>query len=155
MKSTLKKAGYNKVQKQMNDVFLQFISKVVFLIILMFSINLFFAGHYTPGGGFVGGLLAAVSIILLLLAFDKKTMEKMLKVDYKMIIVVGLAFSIGVPILSLFLGTPFFTHQYTYINLPVLGELALHSAVLFDIGVYLTVAGATLLIIIKLGAEKK
>lgn len=155
MKSTLKKAGYNKVHKQMNDVFLQFTAKVVFLIIIMFSINLFLAGHYSPGGGFVGGLLGAASIILLLLAFDRKTMERMLKVDYKVIITVGLTLAIAVPILSLFLGTPFFTHQHTYIHLPIFGEVALHTALIFDLGVYLTVAGATLLIIILLGAEKK
>ncbi len=67
MKNTLKKAGYDKVQKQMNDVFLQFTAKVVFFIVIMFSFNLFFAGHYTPGGGFVGGLLAAAALILLLI----------------------------------------------------------------------------------------
>lgn len=155
VKSTLKRAGYNRVHKQMNDVFLQFTAKVVFLIILMFSLNLFFAGHYTPGGGFVGGLLAAAAIILLLLAYDRKTMERMLKVDYKIIIVAGLSFAVAVPLLSFLFGTPFFTHQHTYIDLPILGEVALHSAVLFDIGVYLIVAGATLLIIILLGAEKR
>ena len=64
MKNTLKKAGYNKVQKQMNDVFLQFTAKLVFFIVIMFSFNLFFAGHYTPGGGFVRG--AARSSILIL-----------------------------------------------------------------------------------------
>ena len=152
MKSTLKKAGYNKVHKQMNDVFLQFTAKVVFLIIMMFSINLFFAGHYTPGGGFVGGLLCAASIILLLVAFDRKIISEMLKVDYRTIIYIGLAIAIIVPGLLFLFGEPFFTHQHTYIHLPVFGEIPIHTAMFFDLGVYLTVAGATVLIIILLAA---
>ncbi|AKG73306.1 Na(+)/H(+) antiporter subunit B [Salinicoccus halodurans] len=153
MKSTLKKAGYNKVQKQVHDVFLQFTAKVVFFIIILFAFKLFFAGHYTPGGGFVGGLLAAAAIILLLIAFDQKTVEKVIPIDFRLLIAVGLAFAAVLPTLSFFFGTPFFTHQHTYVNVPVFGEVALHSAVIFDIGVFLTVAGSALLMI-KLIAEE-
>ncbi|GAB3064717.1 Na(+)/H(+) antiporter subunit B [Salinicoccus sesuvii] len=151
MKHKLKKADSHKGQKQMNDVFLQFVSKVVFFIVIMFSFNLFFAGHYTPGGGFVGGLLAASALILLLIAYDKKTMQKMLPIDFRMILAVGLLFAAGVPTLSFLFGTPFFTHQFTYIEVPVFGEIALHSAVLFDIGVFLTVAATSLFIIVLVG----
>lgn len=153
MKSTLKKAGYSKVQKQVHDVFLQFTAKIIFFIIILFAFKLFFAGHYTPGGGFVGGLLAAAAIILLLVAYDQKTVEKMLPIDFRILIGIGLTFAAVLPILSFFFGTPFFTHQHTYINVPIFGEVALHSAVIFDVGVFLTVAGSSLLII-KLIAEE-
>lgn len=154
MKSTLKKLGYSRVHKQMNDVFLKYTAKVVFLIIMTFSINLFFSGHYTPGGGFVGGLLAAGAIILLLLAYDLKTLKKMLNINSSRAITVGLAISVAIPILLMFFGNPLFTHQFTYIELPIFGEVALHSAVLFDVGVYVTVAGTTLLIITLLASEQ-
>ncbi|WP_411843591.1 Na(+)/H(+) antiporter subunit B [Salinicoccus sp. HZC-1] len=153
MKSTLKKAGYSKVQKQVHDVFLQFTAKIVFFIIILFAFKLFFAGHYTPGGGFVGGLLAASALILLLIAYDQKTVEEMIPIDFRILIALGLAFAVVLPTLSFLFGTPFFTHQHTYINVPVFGEVALHSAVIFDIGVFLTVAGSALLII-KLIAEE-
>lgn len=153
MKSTLKKAGYSKVQKQVHDVFLQFTAKIIFFIIILFAFKLFFAGHYTPGGGFVGGLLAAAAIILLLIAYDQKTVAEMLPIDFRVLIGIGLTFAAVLPILSFFFGTPFFTHQHTYINVPVFGEVALHSAVIFDVGVFLTVAGSALLII-KLIAEE-
>ncbi|SOC44112.1 Na(+)/H(+) antiporter subunit B [Salinicoccus kekensis] len=154
MKSTLKKLGYNRVHKQMNDVFLKYTAKVVFLVIITFSINLFFSGHYTPGGGFVGGLLAAGAIILLLLAYDLKTLRKMLRIDDKRTITLGLAISFIIPILLMFFGTPLFTHQYTYLQLPVFGEVPIHTAVIFDVGVYITVAGTTLLIITLLASEQ-
>ena len=86
MKSTLKRAGYKALHRQMNDVHLQYISKVAFFIITMFSLNLFFAGHYTPGGGFVGGLLMSSAVLLLLIAYDVKTLKKMLPIPLKLLI---------------------------------------------------------------------
>ncbi|CAM4250714.1 Na(+)/H(+) antiporter subunit B [Lacicoccus alkaliphilus] len=154
MKSTLKKLGYNRVHKQMNDVFLKYTAKVVFLVIITFSINLFFSGHYTPGGGFVGGLLAAGAIILLLLAYDLKTLNRMIRIDNKRMITAGLAACLIVPILLMFFGNPFFTHQHMYLQLPVFGEVPLHTAVLFDVGVYIIVAATTLLIITLLASEQ-
>ncbi|HLR39608.1 MAG TPA: Na(+)/H(+) antiporter subunit B [Jeotgalicoccus sp.] len=151
MKSALKRAGYKQVHKQMNDVHLQFISKVAFFIILLFAFNLFFAGHYTPGGGFVGGLLTSAAIVLLLIAFDVKTLKKMLPIRFRLLIASGLFLAIGVPTGLMFFGYPFFTHEFTEITLPILGEIGLHSATPFDLGVFLTVCGSTLLIIILVG----
>lgn len=154
MKSALMRAGYKKVSRQMNDVFLQFASKVIFFLIVMFAFNLFFAGHYTPGGGFVGGLLGAAAVVLLLIAFDRKTVHKMMPINYRFMITLGLVFAGGVPTISYLFGTPFFQHQFTYVEVPILQELSLHTAVLFDIGVFLTVMGACLLIITLVAEEK-
>ena len=154
MKSALMRAGYKKVSRQMNDVFLQFASKIIFFLIVMFAFNLFFAGHYTPGGGFVGGLLGAAAVVLLLIAFDRKTVHKMMPINYRFMITLGLVFAGGVPTISYLFGTPFFQHQFTYVEVPILQELSLHTAVLFDIGVFLTVMGACLLIITLVAEEK-
>lgn len=151
MKSTLKRAGYSKVQRQMNDVFIQFTGRVIFLIILLFSVNMFLAGHYEPGGGFVGGLLAASAVILLLIAFDFETVRKMIPINFHLMISIGLLFAIVVPTILYFFGVPFFTHQHTYVTVPIFGEVALHSAVAFDIGVFMTVAGTALLIVSLVG----
>ncbi|HJE20355.1 MAG TPA: Na(+)/H(+) antiporter subunit B [Aliicoccus persicus] len=154
MKSALMRAGYKKVSRQMNDVFLQFASKVIFFLIVMFAFNLFFAGHYTPGGGFVGGLLGAAAVVLLLIAFDRKTVHKMMPINYRFMITLGLVFAGGVPTISYLFGTPFFQHQFTYIELPILQEISIHTAVFFDIGVFLAVMGACLLIITLVAEEK-
>ena len=154
MKSALMRAGYKKVSRQMNDVFLQFASKIIFFLIVMFAFNLFFAGHYTPGGGFVGGLLGAAAVVLLLIAFDRKTVHKMMPINYRFMITLGLVFAGGVPTISYLFGTPFFQHQFTYIELPILQEISIHTAVFFDIGVFLAVMGACLLIITLVAEEK-
>src|SRR5699024_9355342 len=97
MESTLSRAGCGKVQGQMNDVFIQFTSSIIFLIVLLFAAKLFMDGHYAPGSGFVGGLLIASAIILLLMAFDFHTVRKMIPINFHIMISAGLSIVLLVP----------------------------------------------------------
>jgi len=56
-----------------NDIILQTVTKFTLFVIILFSIHLFFAGHYHPGGGFIGGLMTSGAIVLLLLAGASST----------------------------------------------------------------------------------
>lgn len=136
-----------------NDVILQTTTKVVFFIIFLFSIHIFFAGHYTPGGGFVGGLLTAGAIILLLLAFDLKTVQKALPFNFTIVSAIGLVLALGTASASIFFNVPFFTHAFDDFDLPLFGVSSLHTAMAFDAGVYLVVVGATITIIQTIGGD--
>lgn len=137
-----------------NDVMLQTVTKVVTFIILMFAVHIFFAGHYTPGGGFVGGLLTASAIVLLMLAFDIETVKKIVPFNYVMMTAIGLLLALGTASASIIFNVPFFTHAYDYFELPLFGETSLHSAALFDLGVYLVVVGVTMTIIQTIGEDE-
>ncbi|MBW7651026.1 Na(+)/H(+) antiporter subunit B [Anoxybacillus sp. ST4] len=134
-----------------NDVILRTITAVVVPIIVLFSVRLFFAGHYYPGGGFIGGLMTAGAIVLLLLAFDIETVRKMIPINYKWLVAIGLLFAVGTGVMSMFLGRPFLTHAFEYVHLPLLDYTSLHTAVLFDLGVYFVVIGVTMIIIETIG----
>jgi multicomponent Na+:H+ antiporter subunit B len=137
-----------------NDLILQTVTKVILFVIILFSIHLFFAGHYYPGGGFVGGLMTSGAIVLLLLAFDLKTIENILPIDYKHLIGIGMLFAVGTGTGALFFDAPFLTHAFDYVNFPLLGKTSLHTAVLFDTGVYLVVVGVTMTIIQTIGEDE-
>lgn len=137
-----------------NDVMLQTATKVVTFLILLFAVHIFFAGHYTPGGGFVGGLLTTSAIVLLMLAFGIKTVKKILPINYVVMTSVGLLVAIATAAASIVFDVPFFTHAYDYFDLPLFGETSLHSALLFDIGVYLVVVGVTMTIIQTIGEDE-
>ncbi|MGM0922412.1 MULTISPECIES: Na(+)/H(+) antiporter subunit B [Metabacillus] len=140
-----------KTHIKTNDVILQTITKVVFFIIIIFSIYLFFAGHYTPGGGFVGGLMTSSAIVLLLLAYDVKTVINILPVNYINLAAAGLLIAVLTGVGSFFFGVPFLSHTFGHVDLPILGDTELATAVLFDLGVYLVVIGVTLTIIQTIG----
>ncbi|MFJ7951177.1 Na(+)/H(+) antiporter subunit B [Lysinibacillus sp. NPDC096418] len=137
-----------------NDVIIQFTAKLVFFIIFFFSIHIFMAGHYTPGGGFVGGLLTASAIVLLVLAFDLNTVRSVLPINYTYLTAIGLLLALGTAAFPMFLGKPFFTHYFDYFNLPLLGKQSLHTAMLFDGGVYCVVVGVTMTIIQTIGEDE-
>ncbi len=137
-----------------NDVILQTVTKFVLFVIILFSIHLFFAGHYYPGGGFIGGLMTSGAIVLLLLAFDIKTVKMILPFDYIKVVAVGLLIAIATGAGALFFNKPFLTHVFTYVDLPLLGKTSLHTAVLFDTGVFLVVIGVTMTIIQTIGESE-
>lgn len=134
-----------------NDVIFQTATKVVVFIIIIYSLHLFFSGHYTPGGGFIGGLMTSSAFVLLLLAFDIKTVVNTLQLDYIKLTAVGLLIAVLTGIGSFAFNVPFLTHTFSYVELPFLGETALATAVLFDLGVYLVVIGVTMTIIQTIG----
>ncbi|MFC0271007.1 Na(+)/H(+) antiporter subunit B [Metabacillus herbersteinensis] len=140
-----------KTNVKTNDLILQTTTKIVTFIIVIYSLHLFFSGHYTPGGGFIGGLMTSAAIVLLLLAFDIKTIERTLPVDYIKMVATGLLIAVLTGLGSLFYDVPFLTHTFDYVQLPLLGETSLATAVLFDLGVYLVVVGVTMTIIQTIG----
>lgn len=136
-----------------NDVILQTATQFIFFVIFLFSIHIFFAGHYTPGGGFVGGLLTTGAIVLLLLAFDLKTVKKALPFNFTIMTAIGLVLAIGTASFPIFFNEPFFTHAFGDFVLPLFGETSLHTAMIFDAGVYLVVVGSAITMIETIGGD--
>ncbi|RSK28588.1 Na(+)/H(+) antiporter subunit B [Bacillus sp. HMF5848] len=134
-----------------NNIILQTITKVVVFIIITFSIYLFFAGHYYPGGGFIGGLMTASALVLLLLAYDMETVKRVIPADFKIVTAVGLLIAVITGVGPMLSGLPFLTHAHDYVELPLLGKSGLTTAMLFDLGVYLVVIGITMTIIQTIG----
>ncbi|MEK4138171.1 Na(+)/H(+) antiporter subunit B [Kurthia sp. FSL E2-0154] len=139
---------------KLNNVILKTTTQVVFFMIFLFSIHIFFAGHFSPGGGFVGGLLTASALVLLLLTYDLKTVQQLLPINYTTMTAIGLLLSLGTAATSSFLGDAFFKHYFDHFTLPLFGDTELHTAMLFDLGVYLVVVGVTMIIIQSIGGDE-
>ncbi len=120
-------------------------------LLLLFSFFLLLRGHNEPGGGFVGGLVAAAAFALYVLAMDVKAAREILKVDPRVLIAVGVLTAASSGVLSLLTGKPFLTALWLKQPLPVLGKVG--TPLLFDVGVYLLVLGVTLMIIFALVEE--
>jgi multicomponent K+:H+ antiporter subunit A len=129
------------------------IIQLMFPVILLFGLHLFLRGHDLPGGGFVAGITVAVALILLYMARGARWVEAHLRVLPVRWIGAGLLLAVSTGLASLAFGRPFLTSHFRYAELPVLGKLPLASAVLFDLGVFSVVVGATTLLLIALAHQ--
>ncbi|MDX5474470.1 MAG: Na(+)/H(+) antiporter subunit B [Bacillaceae bacterium] len=139
---------------KVNDLILQTVTTLLAFIVITFSIYLFFAGHYTPGGGFIGGLMTSAALVLLLLAFDMKTVKTVFPIDFMTVTALGLLICVLSGVGAMVFGAPFLTHTFTYYDFPILGETALATSVIFDVGVYLVVVGVAMTIIQTIGESE-
>jgi multicomponent Na+:H+ antiporter subunit B len=128
-------------------------SRVLLPLFLVFSIFILLRGHNEPGGGFVGGLIAAAAFALHAIAYDVEKTRTLLAIDTRSLIVLGLLLAMSSSMISLFFGEPFFTGQWIKMSLWPIGEVDLGTPLFFDIGVYLTVIGVTLTIVLSLAEE--
>jgi multicomponent Na+:H+ antiporter subunit B len=116
-------------------------------LLLLFSVFMMLRGHNLPGGGFVGGLVAASAFVLYALAAGVERAREVLRVEPQTLLGSGLAFAYGAGLLALAFGKPFLTGLWVHLHIPLLGDLHLGSSLLFDLGVMLVVVGTVLLMV--------
>ena len=122
----------------MNSLILRTSSRLVLPAAIIFSLYVLLRGHNEPGGGFIGGLIAAAGLTVHALPRGRDALLATLRMSPKTLIGIGLTLALlsGVP--GLLLSTPYLTHQWWA---PSLG---LGTTLVFDVGVYLTVVGSIL-----------
>jgi multicomponent K+:H+ antiporter subunit A len=117
---------------------------------LLVSMYIFLRGHNLPGGGFIAGLITSVAILLQYVASGVAWVQPRLPGDYHPLLAAGLLLAGLTGLGSWLFGYPFLTSTFGHFHWPLVGEFELASAMLFDAGVFLTVVGATLLILANL-----
>ncbi|RUR28133.1 monovalent cation/H+ antiporter subunit A [Vreelandella nanhaiensis] len=127
------------------------ISMTLLPLALLVSVFIFLRGHNQPGGGFIAGLITAVALILLYMARGVEWAQARLDFPFQPVAVVGVAIATLTGLGSWLFGHPFLTSAFGYFSLPLVGKFELATALLFDLGVYLAVVGATLMILANLG----
>ncbi|WP_206738056.1 Na(+)/H(+) antiporter subunit B [Fictibacillus sp. S7] len=141
------------MERSSNDLILKTTTNIIVFIILAFSVNSFFSGHNAPGGGFIGGLMGAGAIVLLYLAYGIGPINRVIPVNYRIVLAAGLLIAFLTGIGSFVFGVPFLSHSFGHFHLPLLGDTELATAMLFDLGVYLTVLGVTMTIILSIAED--
>lgn len=137
-----------------NNLILKSTSSLIVFILLGFAIYLLFAGHNSPGGGFVGGLTTTAAFLLMYMAFGEATVRRIIPINYLLFIPIGLMLATLTGLGSLLFNVPFLTHTFDSVFIPIFGEIELSTAMLFDLGVYFTVFGATMTIILTINEDQ-
>lgn len=132
----------------MKTIILRTASDYLLPVLLLFSLFILLRGHYLPGGGFIGGLIAAIAFVLHAFANGLKNTKSLLKIHPGFLMPVGLALAFVSAISPLFFDLPLMTGLWASEPIPVIGTVG--SALFFDTGVYLVVIGASLTIILTI-----
>ncbi len=127
------------------------LSRVLLPMALLVSVFIFLRGHNLPGGGFIAGLVTAVALILQYVASGVQWTQSRLPLNYQGMAGLGVLIAGLTGLGSWLFDHPFLTSSFGYFQIPLIGQIELATAMLFDLGVYLTVVGATLLILANLG----
>lgn len=125
-------------------VFIQGV-RLLFPALLILSLIVLYRGHNLPGGGFIGGLMAATAFILIGISHSMERAQQSLRIKPVVLMAWGLAVAVlsGVP--GWAQGGPYMTGQWLPgFSLPLLGKVHLGTPLVFDVGVYLVVIGFTL-----------
>ena len=122
-------------------------------VAVVVSMYLFMRGHNQPGGGFVAGLVMSVAFILQYMVAGTQWVEAQMSLRPLRWMGTGLLFAICTGLGSMFLGYPFMTTHTAHLDLPVIGDIHVASALFFDVGVYAVVVGSTLLILTALAHQ--
>jgi Multisubunit Na+/H+ antiporter, MnhB subunit len=134
----------------MKSTILKTASSYLLPILMLFSIFILLRGHYHPGGGFVGGLIASIAFVLHGFTNGTDATLRLLRIHPGTLIPIGLGLSALSMLAPVLIGLPAMTGLWFEEPLPVIGMVG--SALFFDIGVYLVVVGVVLTILFTISA---
>lgn len=136
----------------MNSPLLSASTVLLMPLLLVYSIYLLISGHNSPGGGFVGGMIAAAAFALYSVAYSVERARHALRIPPHQLIAIGLLIAMSSGLIGLFQGSQFLTGIWSDTAVPAIGKLG--TPLMFDVGVYTVVLGVMLQIVFALAEEE-
>ncbi|MTE24185.1 Na+/H+ antiporter subunit A [Microbacterium sp. ZXX196] len=145
--------GGQAMSARSRALMLEVVVRILFHTLIVVSIYLVFAGHNLPGGGFAGGLVAGLALVMRYVAGGPYELGVAAPTDAGYLLGGGLAVAVGTALAPMLFGLDPLTRAIWEADVPVLGHIEFVSSTFFDIGVYLVVIGLVLDVLRSLGAE--
>ena len=145
--------GGTRVRAENRSMMLEVVVRILFHTIIIVSLYLLFAGHNLPGGGFAGGLVAGMALVMRYVAGGRYELGAAAPTDAGRLLGIGMTIAVGCAILPLVFSAPPLTRWFIEAETELLGHVEFVTSTLFDVGVYLVVVGLVLDVLRSLGAE--
>ena len=145
--------GGPKMNPENRSILLEVIVRILFHTIIVVSIFLLFSGHNLPGGGFAGGLVAGMALVMRYVAGGRWELGAAAPTDAGRLLGAGLILAVGTAVVPLFFGLAPLTSNFWEWEIPGIGHMEFVTSTIFDVGVYLVVIGLVLDVLRSLGAE--
>ena len=145
-------SGVETETAQNRSILVDVVTRLLFPSMMLLSAYFFFSGHNAPGGGFAGGLVAALALTLRYLAGGRREAEETLPVHPGKVLGIGIMFTTAAAVAPMFFGYPPLTSSYAEFEVPLIGDVTVPSALVFDAGVYIIVVGLIMHVLASMGA---
>ncbi|MDK8879139.1 Na+/H+ antiporter subunit A [Corynebacterium sp. MSK008] len=145
-------SGVETETAQNRSILVDVVTRLLFPSMMLLSAYFFFSGHNAPGGGFAGGLVAALALTLRYLAGGRREAEETLPVHPGKVLGIGIMFTTAAAVAPMFFGMPPLTSSYAEFDVPLIGDVTVPSALIFDAGVYVIVVGLIMHVLASMGA---
>lgn len=137
----------------MTSLILRTAARYLMPLLLRFSVFIVLRGHNEPGGGFIGGLVAATAFTLYAMAYDAAAARRLLRIDLHVLLGVGLLLAAVSGMFMLMAGEPILTAGWLNLSPIGLGDWHLGTPLLFDLGVYLVVVSVALIVVLTMAEQ--
>lgn len=137
----------------MNSLIFRTIAPLLVAVMLVFSVFVLLRGHNEPGGGFIGGLIAASAVAIYGMAIGAPAARAALKLHPLAYAGFGVALAGLAGTLSMLFDVPFLTGLWSTFEFDAV-EVALSTPMVFDIGVYFVVFGTISAVALALEDEE-
>lgn len=137
----------------MQSLILKTAARYLLPLLLLFSVFVLLRGHNEPGGGFIGGLVAASAFALYGIAYGVERARQVIRISNRDLIGIGLLIAACSALLPLFFQDAFMQGEWYEQPLPAIGKVG--TPFLFDMGVFLVVIGVVLTIVFTLAEEQE
>jgi multicomponent K+:H+ antiporter subunit A len=134
-----------------HPLFLAMLTRPLLPLALTVSVYIFLRGHNVPGGGFVAGLITSVALVMQYLVNGIDFAQQRLPQRPAPLLALGLLLAAGIGVASWLFGRPFLTSAHGHVQLPLLGDIELATAMVFDLGVYVVVVTVVVTVLAGLG----
>ncbi|WP_156761545.1 Na+/H+ antiporter subunit A [Microbacterium karelineae] len=145
--------GGRTMSAESRSLLLEVVVRILFHTIIVISLYLLFAGHNLAGGGFAGGLVAGLALVMRYIAGGRYELGVAAPTDAGSLLGAGMVIAVGTAVAPMLFGEDPLARAIWEAELPVLGHVEFVSSTFFDIGVYLVVIGLVLDVLRSLGAE--
>ena len=126
------------------------VARLLLPLSLAVGVYIFLRGHNEPGGGFIAGLVVAIALIIQYIASGYVWASERRRFDPHAMIGAGVGIAGLAGVAPWAFGQPFLKSTFGYVTWPVVGKFELASAMVFDLGVFLTVVGVVILSLARL-----
>jgi len=137
----------------MSSLVLRTAMRLILPLTLLFAAYMAIKGHNEPGGGFIGGLVAAVALALYRMSNGPQALRSLVPMHPRVLIFVGLTIAICTAVAPMLFNQPLLTSYNTDVHLGFNQSFHFASAMFFDIGVLLVVIGVSIGMITRFSEE--